>query len=142
MLNFERTNEKGTVRLTSEEPLLFEFQYSNRFYGECSFEASVRVETNRGLVLKRDTIEVLDQKVRRGTEENLISSALLFFTRAIHGYSSQRLRDESRVENHRVLPLGSRFRYAIQKWRDQFLTPVHPISLSAPLEVKNKQNLK
>lgn len=142
MVNFERTNENGTIRLIGEEPLLFEFRYSNRFYGECSFEASVRVETNRGLVLKCDTIEVRSHEVRRGTEENLISSAQIFFTRVIQGYSSQRLRDESRVEDHRALSWGSRFRSAIHRLRDQFLTPVHPISLSRPLEVKNKQNLK
>lgn len=148
MINFEQTNESGSIRLIGEKPLLFEFRYSNRFYGECNFEAGVRVETNRGLIVRRDAIEVLSQELKRGTEENLVSSAHLFFTRAVQGYSHQRLCEESRIEEegeeeeYDSLSWGHRFRSAVQKWRDQLVSLVHSLNLSRQLEVKNKQHLK
>lgn len=140
MVDFKRMNENGSIRLLGESPLHFEFRYSNPFYGICNFEACVRQETNRGLVISRKTIQVLSQEVRQGTEENLLSSAHIFFTRVVQGYTQDRLCEESRVEGQQRSSWGCRFRSAIQKWRDQFLFPVHSLGLSRPLEVKNKHN--
>ena len=88
MTDFNRTNERGTVRRQRDNSL--EFTYWNDFYGECSFSARV-VRTPEGqTALDRASMEYSRANLKGGNFDGLLRSAETFFARELRRFSHPR----------------------------------------------------
>ncbi|MGH9341475.1 MAG: hypothetical protein ACRD1R_18280 [Acidobacteriota bacterium] len=87
MIHFRNLNESGSTELITANGPLFSFEYSNLFYGSCTFIARVTEGLNC-LILDMDSVVLKNYDLRRGNLTGLEGSARIFFRRILSSYVS------------------------------------------------------
>jgi hypothetical protein len=76
-VQFSNLNEEAKLEWVDVERLAFEFEYSNRFYGSCTFVAKLRSGRNR-LLLDQESLSAERFEVKRGSSAVLLSLSMIY----------------------------------------------------------------
>ena len=87
-MGFERINEKGRIERIAQERPLFRFEYTNNFYGSCTFTARLVERKNQPLRLDAKSVSVETHEIKKGGLTRLLSAARVFFRTVLVHYSS------------------------------------------------------
>ena len=82
-LRFENLNERGWINKGVLDPPLFRFEYTNNFYGSCSFAARITHRANNSLVLDESFITLEGRDIKNGDSAAILGIAKTFFNRAL-----------------------------------------------------------
>ena len=81
-MQFTDLNETARLEWVDAEDLTFRFEYSNRFYGSCTFVARV-VKYHTHWILDRSSLSTEKHAVKRGELPGLLKLATIFLKRLL-----------------------------------------------------------
>jgi hypothetical protein len=84
-MQFTKVNETARLEQLNESRRAFRFEYSNRFYGSCSFTANLRKNPSH-LVLDHNSLSPENFKIKRGDRSTLLNLAILFLNGVLLKY--------------------------------------------------------
>jgi len=84
-VQFTKVNETARLEWLDVSRLTFRFEYSNRFYGSCSFAAHLRRKRNQ-LALDQNSLSAEDFTIKRGNPPTLLNLAVLFLNSILLNY--------------------------------------------------------
>lgn len=98
-MRFQNVNELGEITRVDNHVHLFRFEYTNGFYGSCTFLAEVRAGERGVLALEEESLSVEAYTLKQGTLSILLKLAKLFFKRKLAKYTQL-----TELRNDPVLP--------------------------------------
>lgn len=82
-MTFQSLNELGEIKRAALGQPLFRFDYTNPFYGRCSFTATIVESKDRSLILDEGSIVLQEHQIRKGTLQTVLKVAKSFFTQVL-----------------------------------------------------------
>jgi hypothetical protein len=76
-MQFSNLNEEAQLEWVDVDNLALQFEYTNRFYGSCSFVANLKKDRDR-LLLDEKSISSERFDVKRGSAAVLLSLSMIF----------------------------------------------------------------
>ena len=76
-MEFSNLNEEAQLEWIDVENLAFQFRYSNRFYGSCTFVATLKRGRDR-VFLDQESLRSEKFDVKRGSAPVLLSLSVMF----------------------------------------------------------------
>jgi|JYMV01.1.fsa_nt_gi hypothetical protein len=124
-MQFKHLNEKGKIERIEAGEALFQFDYTNDFYGSCHFKSKIIQHRNDNLALDERSIVLENSDIRNGTAAAVLGIAKTFFKKTLNRHTSL-----SQLEDPRPSPVQKTMG-TLKTGLDRFTFPKgSPLSLS------------